>query len=410
MNMHKSIEETVAWINSFGADPTGGTSRLLYSESWVAAQKGLKSRFEEIGMTARFDAIGNLFGRVEGTEFPEETILSGSHVDTVKNGGKLDGQFGIIGAYLAIKYLLETYGRPKRSLEVVSFAEEEGSRFPYTYWGSKNFLGIACNKETLDIVDSEGIKFQDAMRNAGFNYDENENKKIREDIKAFIELHIEQGNVLEKTGRSVGVVTGIVGQRRYKVILKGQANHAGTTPMGYRKDAVYGFSKICTGAIEKAKEKGDPLVLTFGKVVPKPNVVNVVPGEVEFSIDCRHTDKQVIADFTEELEKDMKAIAKELDLDISIEMWMDELPVPMDEKITEMLKNICDKEKLSYMVMHSGAGHDAQMLAQYVPSGMIFVPSIEGISHNPAEDTKTEDMVNGIMLLAKAFYELAYTE
>lgn len=406
MDWIKEVTENIDWLSSIGADPTGGMTRLLYDGNWLRAQHGLKDKLNELGMETHFDAVGNLFGRIEGSMYPQETILSGSHVDTVVNGGKYDGQYGIVAAYLAMKALVAEYGQPLRSIEVVSLAEEEGSRFPYAFWGSKNLVKEAQKEDVLEIADTNGIKFVDAMRQCGFDFDDEE--KMREDIKAFIEIHIEQGSVLETEGKSIGVVTSIVGQKRYNVTLKGQANHAGTTPMGYRKDAVYGFSKICSSAIDKAKLEGDPLVLTFGKVEPKPNTVNVVPGEVLFTIDCRHTNQMKLDQFTEQLEEDMKAIAAEVGLEIEIDLWMSEPPVPMDKDIIALLEQAAQKSKANYQIIHSGAGHDSQIIAPHVPTGMLFVPSIRGISHNPAEATELNDLVAGVKMLAAALYELAY--
>lgn len=402
------VDENINWLASFGQAPEGGVTRTLYSESWIAAQNALKDKFESIGLETNYDAVGNLFGKVKGTKFPDEVILSGSHIDTVKNGGKLDGQYGVIGAYLAIQYLMETYGPPLRSLSVVSFAEEEGSRFPYAFWGSKNVVGIADPADVADIVDGDGVRFVDAMKKAGFSFPPPAKTPSCPDAKAFLELHIEQGSVLERNHQPIGIVTSIVGQRRYGVKLTGQANHAGTTPMDYRKDAIYGFSCICHEAILKAKAEGDPLVLTFGRVTPVPNVVNVVPGGVEFTIDCRHTDKTVLTRFTETLVSDMERIAKEHGLGIEIELWMDEDPVPMDPTLTEGMKHACEAIHLDYRVMHSGAGHDSQIVAPVIPTGMIFVPSIEGISHNPLEASHIEDLTNGVKVLAQAMYQLAY--
>lgn len=407
--IYQDVEENVKWLSNIGADPAGGTTRLLYSDSWIKAQEGVKEKLKNIGLTTYYDSIGNLFGRLEGSKYRDETIMSGSHIDTVVNGGKLDGQFGVLAAYLAVKYLQEKYGQPLRSLEVISMAEEEGSRFPYAFWGSKNLFGIAKKEDVQDIEDFNGVPFTEAMQKAGFNFS-SDDEMIRDDIKAFVEIHIEQGSVLEREKQSVGVVTSIVGQRRYTITLKGEANHAGTTPMGYRRDAVYGFSKICVESIEKAKKVGDPLVLTFGKVEPKPNTVNVVPGEVLFTMDCRHTDSEALVQFSKEIEADMKRIAAKLDMEIDIHLWMDEAPVPMDEHIIEIIKNACDEETLNYRVMHSGAGHDSQIFAPRVPTAMIFVPSIGGISHNPVEDTKTEDLVEGVKALVATLYRLAYKE
>lgn len=230
----------------------------------------------------------------------------------------------------------------------------------------------------------------------------------RQDIKAFVELHIEQGCVLESNGQSIGVVNAIVGQRRYTVTLNGESNHAGTTPMGYRRDTVYAFSRICHQSVEKAKKMGDPLVLTFGKVEPRPNTVNVVPGKTTFTIDCRHTDAAVLRDFTQQLENDMRAICDEMDIGIDIDLWMDEEPVPMNKELVATLTELCESEKLNYRVMHSGAGHDAQIFAPRVPTCMIFIPSINGISHNPAERTNITDLAEGVKTLALMLYQLAW--
>lgn len=405
--LENDVAEIVNWIASFGGLENGGTTRLLYSDEWLQAQNQLKQRMQQFGMETYFDDIGNLFGRIPGSKYAEQVIMSGSHVDTVINGGRLDGQLGIVGAFLAIKYLYETYGEPLRTLEVVSFAEEEGSRFPYSFWGSKNVLGMANPDDVKNIQDKAGINFVDAMTHCGFKFN---TKPARSDIKAFVELHIEQGGVLEREQKSIGVVTSIVGQRRYNIRLSGQANHAGTTPMSYRKDAVYCFSRICQESINKAVKMGDPLVLTFGSVIPKPNVVNVVPGEVLFSMDCRHTDAKTLISFTKEIEQDMQRIAAEMGLTIDINLWMDEAPIPMDKALTKMLEKQCQEEGLSYKVMHSGAGHDSQIFAPKIPTAMIFVPSIDGISHNPAENTHLADLTEGVKALAYALYQLAYKE
>lgn len=406
MEIAETYERRDQELSAIGSDPTGGMTRLLYTDVWKAGQEYVKAEMEAFGMKAQYDAVGNLFGRIEGKELPEETIMSGSHIDTVVNGGHLDGQYGVLAALTAMEYLVSTYGQPKRSMEVISLAEEEGSRFPTVFWGSKNFVGEANNQEVAEITDANGLRFVDEMRRQGFDFKAAQAK--REDIKAFVEIHIEQGSVLEKEQLQVAVVNNIVGQRRYTVVLKGQANHAGTTPMVYRHDAVYGFAKICSEAIDRAKEVGDPLVLTFGKVIPKPNTVNVVPGEVEFSIDCRHTDAAALKEFTEALEVRMKEIAAEHELGIEIELWMDELPIPMDQTIVDVIESQAEKGNYKYRMMHSGAGHDSQIIAPHYPTAMIFVPSIGGISHNPAENTNIEDLIEGIKILTDTLYELAY--
>lgn len=402
----QTIDDLMDWISDMSDVEGPGTTRLLYSKSWIEAQKALKEKFEELGMKVEFDAVGNLFATIEGTEQPEEIIATGSHVDTVVKGGRLDGQLGIMAGYMAVKGLLETEGKPKKSLQIISMAEEEGSRFPYVFWGSKNIFGIADRKDVEGIADAQGVKFVDAMREAGFDFMQGEPQHNK--IAAFLELHIEQGNFLENTGKKVGVVNAIVGQKRYTIVLKGQANHAGTTLMEYRKDTVECMARIITQSIDKAKAEGNPLVLTFGRVEPKPNTVNVVPGETLFSMDCRHTDADVLARFTKEIEADMKEIADKMGIEIEIDNWMNEKPVPMDANIIETIESVCSDNNLSYQVMHSGAGHDSQIFAPRVPTGMIFVPSIDGISHNPAEHTEAVDIQQGVQALAEALKRLAY--
>ncbi len=401
------VEETRDWLASFGADEAGGVTRLLFTPEWLAAQRALKERFEQTGMIAEFDEVGNLVGSYPGTDGTDEVIACGSHVDTVVQGGKLDGALGVFGGYLAIKDLVETYGAPKKTLRVISMAEEEGSRFPFVFWGSKNMVGTVAESEVAGIADNDGVKFTDAMKQCGFGRRTSAVSPLT-NVTKFLELHIEQGNTLEMEGTKVGVVTAITGQRRYNIRLHGQANHAGTTRMCYRHDVVQVFAQIVTEAIAKANAEGDPLVLTFGHIEVTPNTVNVVPGDAMFTMDCRHTDKATLVRFSEEIEADMARIAAEHGVEIEIDRWMDEDPVPMDKETVAVIERVAKESGASYRMMHSGAGHDSQVIAPHVPTGMIFVPSVGGVSHNPAEYTEAEDLLAGIELLEKTLYELAY--
>lgn len=397
----------IEWLSQFGNDPKGGVSRLLYSEEWVDAQRALEQYMQEEGFTTYYDEIGNLYGRLEGSQYPNETIMSGSHVDTVRNGGKYDGQYGIIAAMIAMKALKQEHGQPLRTLEVVSFAEEEGSRFPYTFWGSKNLTGMAKKEDVQAIQDFNGVPFVEVMKQAGFRF-RDESTALRSDIKAFVELHIEQGSVLEHEQLSVGVVHSIVGQRRFTIEIHGEANHAGTTPMGYRKDAVHAAGRMIQQILDLAQAYGDPLVSTVGKIDVKPNVVNVVPGNALFTLDIRHTDKKELIRFTDEVTELMERTAKSLGVEIVIDMWMDEDPVPMNDEIIQVLEKQCKEHHIPYKLMHSGAGHDSQIMAKFVPTAMLFVPSRKGISHNPEEYTSPEHLADGARALTYALYELAY--
>ncbi|MCZ2257618.1 allantoate deiminase [Sporosarcina sp. G11-34] len=407
-NLAVEIPERLNWLGSFGKDPAGGVSRLLYSKEWCEAQQALKIWMETEDLEVKFDEIGNLSGILKGND-TSETILTGSHVDTVTNGGLYDGQYGIVAGVLALKYLKKHYGQPKRNLEVISLAEEEGSRFPYVYWGSKNVVGTAVRKDVEAIKDFAGVPFIEAMKDSGFSFKE-ETSAPRKDLKAFVEIHVEQGNVLEIEKKSVGVVHSIVGQRRFTIEVTGEANHAGTTPMGYRKDAVYAASHMIYELISSAKQLGDPLVMTVGKMEVKPNIVNVVPGKVIFTIDVRHTEKDAIVQFTEILTEKINKSSKEHGVETSIDMWLDADPVPMDSRIVEIIEKQCKENSLNYKLMHSGAGHDAQIFAETVPTAMLFVPSRGGISHNPAEYTEPTDLAEGVKALIGTLYELAYKE
>lgn len=397
----------LTWLGKYGKDPEGGISRFLYRKEWTEAQKALAGFMRQRDFVVRYDEVGNLFGRIEGSSRGQETILTGSHIDTVKNGGIYDGQFGIVAGILAMMYLRKHYGQPLRSLEVVSMAEEEGSRFPYAFWGSKNMLGIAKREDVENITDFDGIHFVDAMSKAGFAF-RSENTPVRQDIKAFLETHIEQGGVLEREKKSVGIVEHIVGQRRFTIELTGEANHAGTTPMSYRHDALYAGSRVVCAIIEAANRYGDPLVATVGKLEVTPNIVNVVPGKVLFTLDIRHTDKKILLRFTDDVMKLIGKIAQEVGVEVHTDLWMDADPVPMDAKLVQILRAQCEKQGLSYRMMHSGAGHDSQVIAPVIPTAMLFVPSHNGISHSPLEYTRPEDLAEGIRALASALYELAY--
>jgi allantoate deiminase len=406
MDLQKEVVERLEWLGQFGKDPEGGVSRLLYSKEWTEAQHALKTWIEEEGLEAGFDEIGNLFGTLKGKN-REETILTGSHVDTVKNGGLYDGAYGVVAGIIALKYLKEKYGQPLRNVEVVSMAEEEGSRFPYTFWGSKNIVGLAKRKDVETITDFAGVSFVEAMRSAGFDF-KDDSKIVRSDLKAFVELHVEQGSVLETEKIPVAVVNSIVGQRRFTVEITGEANHAGTTPMGYRKDAVYAASQMIYDIITMAREVGDPLVTTVGKIEAHPNIVNVVPGKAIFTIDVRHTEKAAIVNFTEQLTNRINQISKEHGVETTIDMWMDADPVPMNKEVVQLIEKNFKASGLNYKVMHSGAGHDSQIFAPVVPTAMLFVPSHKGISHNPAEFTEPADLAEGVKGLINALYELAY--
>ncbi|WHY69392.1 allantoate deiminase [Neobacillus sp. SuZ13] len=407
-NLEKGqVGAMIEWLASIGATENGGVTRLLYSPSWLEAQQALKNIMDQAKLHTYFDSVGNLFGRLPGTDLNGKTILTGSHVDTVIDGGKYDGAYGILASFIAVMRLFQAYGYPKKTIEVVSLSEEEGSRFPLTFWGSRNICGTYTLDWVTEVNDTAGIPFLEAMKEVGFD-PEKYSSPFRDDVERFVEIHIEQGMVLEKNQKQVGIVTHIVGQRRYTIRIKGESNHAGTTPMSYRKDALTTASYFISYLTEKAKAANPQLVATVGRLQVKPNVPNVVAGEVEFSLDIRHHQEEVIDLYCNEILTEFKRYTESLSMEIAISQWMDVKPVKMDAEMCEWAREIAERKNYRYQDMISGAGHDSQVFGMKCPTSLLFVPSQKGISHSPKEFTSLEDLETGIDLLTEVLYKLAY--
>ncbi|MEK3739404.1 Zn-dependent hydrolase [Paenibacillus sp. FSL L8-0696] len=390
-----------------------GVTRLLYTEEWSRAQIFLQEKMAGLGLEVSVDKVGNVYGRLSGRDPQQKVILTGSHIDTVVNGGKYDGAYGIAAAMIALQDLQRNFGQPQRTLEVVSFCEEEGSRFPLAYWGSGHVTERYDGSEAETCMDAEGVTLKAAMAQSSFLQDitgEKASKRtgVRNDIGAFVELHIEQGIILEKTDTQIGVVQGIVGQRRYVVKVSGIANHAGTTPMFMRQDALASAVEMLYVLESSAKTAGEPLVATSGKLEVNPNTPNVIPGEVLFTLDIRHSEEDELERFCEKLLAECNEIAVKRGVTLEVTSVLHTVPAPMDMKLSAMLENICRQQGKTYRTMVSGAGHDAQLLAPRCPTAMIFVPSRAGISHSPEEYTSPEQLAAGLEVLTAMLYELAY--
>lgn len=405
--LSKRIEDMVEWLASYGKDTSGGVTRLLYDPAWRAAQEAIQAKIKHLGLSAHYDDVGNLFGRLSGRDPEAKVILTGSHIDTVIGGGKYDGAYGIIAALIAVEHLLTHHGLPLKPIEIVSLCEEEGSRFPMTYWGSGSITGAKSREAVRSMQDADGIPFEQAMHEAGFGlglYPQPE----RKDLECFIELHIEQGQVLEREKKSIGLVSHIVGQRRYNITVYGESNHAGTTPMHWRRDAMFTSAELIRILMHRAQADESGLVATVGRMEVTPNVGNVIAREVTFSLDVRHRDAETIQTFCEACFSEFDAIAIKHGTQVVYHNWMDEPPVPMDCTLTQAAENILKDRNISYQMMTSGAGHDSQIFGTYCPTGLLFVPSQGGISHSPAEFTHTEDLQRGVQLLIDLLYKLAY--
>jgi allantoate deiminase len=403
-----NVVEAIEWLSSFGAVNDGGVTRTLYSKPWKEAQHALRDWMEMLGLETKFDSFGNLFGRLSTVDSGVPTILVGSHVDTVVSGGKYDGAYGIVAAVLALSHLKKEFGQPKLNLEVVSLCEEEGSRFPIACSGSGMLTGVYSFDGIKGVTDSNGMSFETAMIEAGFGL-EGKKYKVRHDIHAFIELHIEQGPSLERLGKSIGIVQTIVGQKRFRITVTGESNHAGTTLMKWRKDPLHGAVAMIDDLYLSMKDFDENLVTTVGQLFVEPNVSNVIPSQIVFTIDARHPLESILSSFCEQFAGRFQEIAMRKGLGIKIEKWHEVRPVHMDPSLNGRIQTICTKSDVSYHVMNSGAGHDAQLFAQVCPTTIMFVPSQDGISHSPLEYTSPADLETGLDILIHLLHQLAYS-
>ncbi|WP_440109137.1 Zn-dependent hydrolase [Paenibacillus sp. QZ-Y1] len=399
------------WLSAYGRDAQGGVTRLLYDQAWCEAQHALAAKMQENGLAPEFDQSGNLYGTLKAADsaagIEALPIVTGSHIDSVVYGGKYDGAYGVVAGVLALAYLQKHFGAPKRTLQVVSLSEEEGSRFPFAYWGSRSITGVTGLEEVQYLKDQDGITFAQAIHEAGFGPDSSY-RTASQTYGAFIELHIEQGQVLERLGHSIGIVSDIVGQKRFSISVSGEANHAGTTPMSWRKDALAGAAEMITAVRSIALEAGEPLVATVGRLTADPGVGNVVASQAVFSLDIRHIRQESIERCWQDMLQAFSRIAAEQQLGLNWEEHLSVTPTPMNEQIISDIQYICEREQLSYWSMSSGAGHDSQIFQPVCPTAMIFVPSQKGISHNPLEYTAEEDLIRGFRVLVQLLYKYGY--
>jgi allantoate deiminase len=389
-----------------GALPGGGLYRALYTPAWVSATELVSGWMKEAGLLVRRDAVGNIWGRVEGSR-GGRVIVTGSHIDTVRGGGALDGALGVVAAVEAVVSLVSAFGRPTRILEAVAICEEEGSRFNTNFWGARAIADRVDGDEATRVRDADGVTLADAMRGVGLDPG-NIAQAVRRDIDTFIELHVEQGPILEEEGPRLGVVRTIVGTAHLEVVVRGQPDHAGATAMDRRRDALLGAATMMLRVAEVAKEMGPPAVATVGTISVEPAQVNVVPGVTRFTVDARHSDNTQRASLISEITKVCKVAGRERDLAVDVRTLRDRPPVQLNERASDIARRACLACGVTPRDMTSGAGHDAQVLSAAAHTAMIFVPSIGGRSHCPEEATAAEDVILGTRALATALHELAY--
>jgi hydantoinase/carbamoylase family amidase len=403
------LHDAIAELAGFNDDPgAGGITREVYTPTYRAALDRVAGWMREAGLDVRLDAVGNLFGRWHGAEPDAPLVLTGSHVDTTLNAGRYDGVLGVLGAIEAVQLLRDAGIAPRRSIELVAWAGEE-PRFGTGCVGSRAAAGRLTRADLDRLRDRDGVSMAAALRAAGHDPDRLADAEIDPaGVHALVELHIEQGIVLEESGDSIGVVTAIAAPHDFRVRLRGAATHAGATPMRLRRDALAGAAEamIELERIARASPSATT-VATVGVVRVLPGAINVVPGEVELDVDVRDSDPAARAQVVDAWLAAARAVAARRGLGLQITPIVEDAPVACDARVIEAAEAAVRELGLPYRHMISGAYHDAMVLGARVPIGMIFVPSAGGISHHPDEHTEPADLEHGVRVLAGTLARLA---
>jgi len=389
------MEARIQALGRFGTNPEGGVSRIAYSDADIAGREYIMTLMLEAGLSVSVDTAGNVIGRREGTDDELAPIVIGSHIDSVPGGGNYDGDVGVIGAIEVAQILHERGIAMRHPLEVVSFTDEEGGLV-----GSRAMVG-KLTAAALGVVSNSGMTVRDGIRHVGGDPDRLDDAIRRPgDIEAFVELHIEQGAILDEAGVDIGVVEGIVGIRQWDVTIEGFANHAGTTPMDKRRDAMVTAAEVTLAINRIASELPGRQVATVGRIEALPGAPNVIPGRVIMTLEIRDLDAGKIQQVFDLIAAEAGNIGERRGMPVRFEERdVASPPAPTDESVRRIIAAAAEASGLSSRLMPSGAGHDAQDLATIAPTGMIFVPSRDGISHSPKEFTSPADMASGATVL-----------
>lgn len=393
-------------LSQIGKQDTGGVTRLSFTAEERAAKDLVASFIKEAGLSVREDEVGNLIGRKEGRNPKAPVVLVGSHLDSVYNGGNFDGPLGVLSGIELLQSMNEQGLVTEHPIEVLAFTDEEGARFSFGMIGSRGIAGTLL-PEHLQAADKQGVTIAEAMRQSGLDPETiGQAARPKGSIKAYVELHIEQGKILESNNLSVGIVTGIAGPLWLKFILEGEAGHAGTTPMKMRRDALAAAAQIMQ-VIEREAGKTGSTVGTIGQLQLFPGGINIIPGRVEFSLDLRDIDEQVRDRVEQQILEQSSMLCQERGIKLTIETLQRIAPVPCSDLIQDATKAACQTVGLEIFSLPSGAGHDGMQLAGLCPMGMIFIRSKDGISHNPAEWSSQDDCADGANVLFHTVLKLA---
>ncbi len=394
------LNQSIASLASIGQLPNGGVKRIAYSKEDVEARNLVQQWMKDLEMEIAIDAAGNIIGKYLGKNPLASAIATGSHIDTVPCGGHYDGAYGVLAGLEVVRVLKENQIKLERPIEVIVFTDEEGSMI-----GSKAISGrVVGDPEYYRRPD--GTDIQTCLAKIGGDWHRlSQARRSTGDVSAFVELHVEQGPVLESMQKQIGVVEGIVGQRRFQITVKGSANHAGTTPMSLRCDALVAASQVVLAVNQIGNTPGQQ-VATVGKMEVKPNAANVVPGWVEMSLDIRDLSSLHIDSLLSQLRTHLEEIAVATNTQIRLNPCLHNEPALAEPYIQKAIALSCEQLDLSYTYLPSRASHDAQEMAQIADMGMIFVPSEMGVSHDASEYTSPEQCTQGANILLQTLMRL----
>ena len=394
-------------INEASRDPQGGYTRLAFSEQDREARRMVEELMREAGLEVEHDAAGNIIGSYKCGDLAGY-VAAGSHIDTVRNGGPFDGLLGSIAAIEALQCAREQRVPLKHPLRAIVFADEEGARFGSGLIGSKSIAGIPLPQPLDSYVDRDGVHLVDALKNFGIAPEKVLNAAAPKDTySAFLELHIEQSAVLEQQQKQIGIVSGIKGVYWIRGSFTGEANHAGGTPMNMRHDALAAASKLVTEIYRIGCKLGSEFVATVGVLKITPGGINTIPGHVEYTVDVRDLDMARRSEGIRQILKAAEEAAAFYHVSHEHSCIKDEASCNMDSSVMKILEEVCKDNKTNYMILPSGPFHDTLPMASLCKTGMIFVPSIGGISHSPRENTNWDDIYQGTEILYRALIRLA---
>jgi allantoate deiminase len=385
-----------------GGGPDGGVTRVAWSPELFAAYTWVGDRLRELGLEVEVDAAGNLLAKWNADS--GSPVLVGSHLDTVPSGGRFDGVLGVVSALHAVRMLKAEGFEPGRPLWVAAFMDEEGTRFDTALFGSRAFTGEDVTG-LGERVDANGVTLREAMAAAGYDVARARDADRVAEVGAYLELHVEQGPVLDAAEIEIGVVTSIVGLRGYRVRLTGQANHAGTTPLALRRDALAGAARIALELREAARSR-EAVTANVGKLTVAPGGANVVPGLADFTLDVRATTSAELAELERIVEETVARVAVEEGLEVDLQQTFALEPLALDPMLVDVVARAAVTEGASSLRLPSGAGHDAMLIGRRAPAAMIFVPSRGGISHSPDEYSSPAHIDLGVRVLARSLREL----